>query len=138
MAALKEKFAKEYETQFITALKEVRLPQTKGVVAEIARYISQATEIGYEMTPTEAAKLVREDIEDRQRRLYVDSDAETLVKLLGDDALKKIRDYDVGRLKDPNSILKTPLEQPGDRRAPRRTKDVKRMSSAEWRQFNRK
>lgn len=135
-AEMKAKFSEEYTKQFTDALKESNLPATKETVAEMAKYISRSAKIGFQMTAQEAAKLVTEDIEERQRRLYSSADAETLIRLLGDQGLQKIRTYDTSRLKDPNANLVTPKEQ-GEIR-PRTRSTAKRMTPQEWRELNRK
>jgi hypothetical protein len=105
------------------------------MVGRMASYIHRSAKIGFEMTPQEAAKLVRQDIEDSQRNLYGDADAETLFQLLGEANLQKIRAYDTSRLKSPEAHLKTPAEQPEPRN--REKRESYRMSHAEWRAFNR-
>jgi len=133
--ALKAKFADDYTKQFTEALKDTNLPPTKAAVAEMAKYIHRAAKMNFQMTPKEAAQLVKEDIETAHRNLYGEADAETLMKLLGDQGLQKLRTYDTSRLKDPAANLKTPLDQ--GEAAPRPRNSGKRMSAAEWRKFNR-
>jgi hypothetical protein len=132
---LKAKYAKDFNTQFVEALQQTGLPPTKPMVAEMAKYISRSAKIGFEMSPKEAAQLVLEDLQTAHRKLAGDSDAETLLKLIGDDAANKIRKWDVSRLKDPNHNLKTPTE-PSASKEPR-SKRTKRMTPKEWRDFNR-
>lgn len=134
-AELKKKFADDYTTQFVDALKTTGLPPTKPMVAEMAKYIYRASKIGFQMTAVEAAKLVREDVETNFRTLYGESDPETLVKLLGEQGLQKIRGYDTSRLKDPNAVLKTPTEQ-GE--VNRKRDPGRRMTTQEWRDYNRR
>lgn len=134
--SLKAKYAEEFTTKFVDALKTERLPPTKGMVAEMAKYISRAAKLNFEMTPAEAAKLVKEDIERSHQNLYGESDAETLARLLGEQGLQKIRTYDTSRLKDPNANLKTPMDQSEPNARARNS--TKRMSPQEWRDFNRK
>lgn len=134
--ALKAKFSEDYSNQFVDALKASNIPANKATIAEMAKYIHRAASMNFEMTAAEAAKLVKEDIENAHRNIYGDADAETLVKLLGDQGLQKIRTYDTSRLKDPMANLKTPTEQTELKERVRST--GKRMSAREWRQFNRK
>lgn len=108
---LKAKYAKEYETQFIQALDSTGLPGNKQTVAAMAKYIHEAATQGYKISAEEAAKLVREDIETAQKRLLADLDGEKLVKLLGDDLANKVRKWDTSRLKNPESMLRTPEQQ---------------------------
>lgn len=128
---LKEKFAKDYSEQFVEALKSTNLPPTKEMVSKMATYISRAAKMKFQMTALEAAKLVREDVETAQRNLFGNVDAETLIKLLGDEGLKKVRTYDTSKLKDPMSGLQTPQEQADGVRQKRQAGE--RMTSAQWR-----
>lgn len=132
---LRDRFAQDYTKQFTEALAETNLPPTKQTVAAMARYIGDATKIGFKMTAQEAAKLVKEDILEAQRRLIGDSDGETLIKLLGEDVANKVRKWDTGRLRDPNPPRVQPEDQgkPRERRVPH-----KRMSPKEWREYNRR
>lgn len=134
--ALKAKFAKDYSDQFVEALQSSGLPPTKPMVAEMAKYISRAASMGFQMTAAEASQLVKEDVMLAHQRLIGDSDAETLIKLLGEENINKVRKYDTSRVKTPEQYLRTPEVQ-----APRneRSKSTnQRMTSKEWRDYNRK
>jgi hypothetical protein len=132
-AALTAKYAKEYETQFIEALKTTQLPPTKETVAQIAGYIKRAAEIKIKMTPEEAALLVKDDLQRSVTSVISQTDGDTLIKLLGEETANKIRKWDTSRAKDPNQGLKNT-----DHANPKREKrEVKRMSHAEWREYNR-
>lgn len=135
VAVLKEKFAKDYTEQFQKALSETQVPATKHTVAEMAKYIARASEIGFKMTPHEAAQLVREDLLESQRRLLGDTDGEMLIKLLGEDVANKVRKWDTSRLKnpEPQRVSAQDQGQMRERRVPH-----KRMSAKEWREFNRR
>ncbi len=100
----------------------------------MAKYIHKAAGMKFEMTAKEAAQLVREDIEIAQRNLFGEADAETLIKLIGEQGLQKVRTFDTSRLKDPNANLRTPEQ--GEVR--RRDSGAKRMTPQEWREYNRK
>lgn len=131
---LKAKLAGEFEGQFIEALKTEKLPQTKYMVAEMAKYIARAAKLGYKIVPQDAAKLVREDEEGRFHGVAADTPAEILAKLLGEKNLQKLREYDAQRLKDPAAQLRTPADQPDQ---PRQKERSQRMTPQEWRAFNR-
>lgn len=131
---MKTKFMKDYESQFISALNEVELPQTKAMVGEMAKYISRSAKIGFKMTPKEAAQLVREDIQKAQVSLIGNADGETLLKLLGEETANKILKARGSKVKQPQDYLATPKEQ-GERK-PREQNT--RMSHKEWREYNRK
>lgn len=135
---LKEQYKADFNKQFVEALQATQVPQTRGTVAEMAKYISQAAKIGYKMTPKEAAQLVKEDIQKAQMNLIGESDGETLVRLLGEDVANKIRGYDVSKLKNPEAKLSTPVDQsrrerPSDPNKPM-TKQQRRDN---WKKMNR-
>lgn len=132
---MKKKFAADYTVQFTEALKESQLPATKAMVAEMAKYIGRSAKIGFAMTAKEAAQLVKEDLSLSIQRLTGEADGDTLLRLLGDQAANKIRAYDVAKIKSPEDGLRTP-EQQGELRE--RKVPTKRMTTAEWRAFNRK
>lgn len=133
---MKKKFSEDYSRQFVDALKESGIPPTKAMVSEMAKYIARSAKIGFEMTAKEAAKLVKEDIEMAHRNLYGEADAETLIKLIGEQGLQKVRTYDTSRLRDPNTHLSTPKEQ-GELKRERSSGKRNPMTPAEWRAFNR-
>lgn len=130
---MKRKFSEDYSKQFVEALKTSGLPPTKAMVAEMAKYIKRAADLKFELTAVEAAKLVKEDVERSYTNLYGEADAETLIRLLGENGLKKIREFDTKRLKDPNAVLATPTEQ----EPVRRSDGIKRMTPQQWRAYNR-
>lgn len=134
---LKAKFAKDYSDQFVSALKDTGLPPTKPMVAEMAKYIGRSAKLGFQMTAAEAAQLVREDVQMAHQRLIGDTDGETLIKLLGEEVANKVRKWDTSRVKSPESQLRTPVEQ-GEKSERAARSANKRMSAAEWREFNRK
>jgi len=133
---LKAKYAKDFESAFMDALKTSGLPQTKAMVGEMAKYIKRAADIGYQISPQDAAKLVREDEETRIQSIAGETEAETLARLLGEKTLEKLRAWEAQKVKDPNAQLRTPTmqEQTGERR---QKSDTKRMTPQEWRKFNR-
>lgn len=132
---LRDKYAADYTQQFTKALSEINLPPTKHTVAAMARYIGDAAKINFEMTALEAARLVKEDLLEAQRRIIGETDGETLIKLLGEDVANKIRKWDTGRLRDPNPPRVSAEDQgkPREKRMPH-----KRMSAKEWREYNRR
>jgi len=134
--ALKAKYSKDYSDQFVQALEATNLPPTKAMVAEMAKYIGRSAQIGFEMTASEAAMLVKEDILMAHQRLIGDADGEVLIKLLGDNVANKVRKYDMSKVKSPEANLKTPEVQ-GSKREPKQNTS-KRMTEREWREFNRK
>lgn len=132
---MKAKYSREFEAQFVDALKTTGLPPTKPMVAEMAKYIARSAKIGFKMTPQEAAQLVREDLQQVTSRLIGDSDGETLIKLLGEDVANKVRKWDTGRIKSPNQFLKTPPGQEPKERQERAKQG--RYTPKEWAKVKR-
>ena len=130
-----QQLAKEYEEQFVEALKEYKLTDKRSV-GEMARYIYEAAQIGEKLTPAQAAKLVDEDIRNVAKRVSTDVDVEKLIDLYGEEFVNKVRKYDTDRLKNPNQMLKTPVEQP-ELGVRVKRQSGKRMTTREWRDFNR-
>lgn len=133
---LKAKYAKEYETTFIEALSNTPIPQTQRNVARIAKYVSDAAKLKIDMTAGEAAKLVQEDLEKERMADLKELPAEYLVKLIGEEGLKKLREYDTSRLMSPEKNLTTPpKEAQGEPKKARQRRGP--MDYKQWRQFNR-
>lgn len=131
---MKQKYVKDYETQFIDALKTTEVPQNKDTIARMAKYISQSAKANFKMTPKEAAQLVKEDIQQAQMRLISETDGEMLLKLLGDETAKKILQARGAQVKQTG--FNTPTQQ-GERRIIEKTGEGKTMTHKEWREFNR-
>lgn len=131
---LKQKYIKEYNEQFVNAIQKAGLPADNSSVKAMAGYIYRASEIGLKMTPEEAASLVKQDKEADLKSTFSKADAETVVKLLGEDVANKIRQWDTSRVKDPLAKLENPSAptEPREKRDP-----TKRMTHQEWRKFNR-
>lgn len=133
---ISSRYAKEYTETFTKALEAEKLPAKKETFQEMARYIRKATEIGFKMTAEEAAKLVKEDILEKQKHFLGDLDGEALINIFGEDLANKIRKWDTSRVKNPQANLKTPTQQNIEKTREARSQPTKRMSSAEWRKFN--
>jgi len=98
---MKKKYLADYNDQFVGALKETNLPATKESVARMAQYISRSAKIGYELSPQEAAKMVKEDIQKMQMSILSQADGDTLLSLLGDDVIAKALTARGAKVKSP-------------------------------------
>jgi len=135
MSEMKEKYVKNFEEQFVTALQGSGLPPTKPMVAEMAKYISRSAKIGFKMSPDEAAQLVKEDVQKAQMSLVGNADGETLLRLFGDDVAAKILQARGSKVK--KSTFSTPDSQSqGERRE--LNQPNKRMNAKEWAEFKRR
>jgi len=133
-AELKAKYAKDYSEQFVDALKTSGLPPTKTMVGKMAEYVKQSAKLGYKLSPSEAASLVKEDVQKAHLALLSESDGDTLMGLLGEQVANKVRKWDTSRVKDPNAQLRTPTEQNRD---PRKRDTGSRLSTKEWNRIKR-
>lgn len=129
-----EKFKKEYEDQFVEALHNSKLPRTKETIGDMAKYVGRFAKIGVKITAQEAAKLVEQDLVNRNKSIYENADAETLVRMLGEDTVNKLRGWDTNRLKDPTAGLRD-TQPAGEKRD--RKDSPKRLTPHEWRRLNR-
>lgn len=134
--AMKKKYAGEYSDKFVESLKKYGLAPDKISVGQMAFYVGRAAKLGIKMTADEAAQLVREDDINRIKFKLREASPETILQVLGEDVANKIRGYDVAKIKSPEDHLKTPEEQAEPR--DRNKTPHKRMTSREWRDFNRR
>jgi hypothetical protein len=125
-----EVLRQKYEQEFIKTLDEAKLPKTKQTVARMAGYIAQCARLGYQITPMEASKLVAEDLRREHKSIAGEADVDAVISLYGEDFLNKLRKYDSSRVKNPEAVLKTPLEQAKEHRV--RGTQNKRMTTREW------
>lgn len=106
---LQAKYEVDIQDQIIGAIDRYKLPKNPKTVSRIAEYMASALENGYEANALDVASRVRQDIEDEHRSLYSQYNVEDLISLLGQDQLKKIRQYEVNKVKAkaPNAPVKT-------------------------------
>lgn len=136
---LTNKYKADFEKQFISALEKMPdVVADKETVGRMAGYIKRAADIGFKMTPEEAAILVKQDEEKKIRPRVSALDGDALIKFLGEDVVNKIRKYDTSRLKDPERMLKVSDHADSPIKRERNQQKVKRMTPAEWREFNRR
>lgn len=99
ISQLQTKYEADIQNQIIDAIDKYKLPKNPKTVSRIAEYMASALENGYEATALDVATRVRQDLEEEHKSLFSHYDVEDLIKLLGDDQLKKIRQHDVQKVK---------------------------------------
>jgi hypothetical protein len=67
----------------------------------MAYYLLKAIDKGYELQAKDVTDLVHRDYVNDTKALYSGLDADTLIKILGDDVAGKIRKHDLAKLKNP-------------------------------------
>lgn len=105
-----EKFSKQYTEGFQKALEANDLPRYgkagEVTVRRIANYMYQAFEVHkVEITPMEAAELVKEDMRKEAEVLFKEMTAEQFIATYGEGMLKKLREYDMKKLKSQRGAV---------------------------------
>jgi hypothetical protein len=96
---IEAKHRQTFEQQIIGALDKGGLPKTPQTAARMAFYMSEAIKAGYEAPIETIVNQVRQDYMDAIRDLTSQSTPESLLKVLGPDIVKRIRQYDVDQWK---------------------------------------
>lgn len=122
------------QREISTALKNSGMPVNNYTMKRTAHYMLEAMDMNVKVTPEEVLPLVQEDYKNEQQALFSSADEETLASILGEENLKKIRKYEMARLKvkeqpkgeRKNTSLRSP--KPGE----------KKMTMDEFREHNEK
>lgn len=89
----------EIQNQIIEALETSDLPRTNFTIRRLAYWMSRNRDMGFDAPTSVLVERVRNDYNTNLREMVQKSDGETLIKLLGDDIVTKIRKYDLGELR---------------------------------------
>lgn len=130
LAELTAKYTEEYSKDIVSALKTSGLPQTEHTVKRMAYYMHQALLKGYELKAADVVSLVREDFKTESKSLLDQLDGATLLEFLGDNAAKKLADFNLAKLKSVGN--KVPPTGQGIKDGDDSPK-AKKMTKAEWR-----
>jgi len=130
ISRLQAQYEEDIQDQIITAIDKFKLPKNPKTVSRIAEYMANALENGYEATALDVATRVRQDLEEEHRSLYSHFDVEDLIKLLGDDQMKKIRQHDIKKVKAtaPANPVKTEAVKQPDRSDEGKSKEKQKIS----------
>ena len=101
LAADVEKYREEYEKEFIQALDEEEIPNNPQTVGRMARYIEEGIKENITITAKQSAKLVKEDLIEEAKQVYSKTDPEKLINYLGPEIVKKLKNYDLSKIKSP-------------------------------------
>jgi hypothetical protein len=88
----------------------VGIPESSAAwgVRRMAALMEKAEDLELDLSPDELAQVVREDFLNEHRALSAAMDGKALVEWLGDEAVKKLRAYDLARLKERQGGGKLP------------------------------
>jgi hypothetical protein len=109
ISRLQQQYEVDLQDKIINAIDKYKLPNNPRTVARVAEYMAKALENGYLADPLEVAPRVRADLEEEHRSLYSQYNVEDLLKLIGEDKAKAIRQYEVQKVKAkaPNNPVQT-------------------------------
>jgi hypothetical protein len=134
--ALQGQYVQSYQKEIVEAIESSGLPKSTETVARIAYYLKEAlkpreqedgTKVpGVRLRAVDVVDLVREDYQRMMQRLVGQADAETLIKLFGDEFSEKIRKH---LLKPIKTTGETPAKQATGERA---SGQPKKLTKDEW------
>lgn len=106
---LQRHYENELTDKIIKAIDTYKLPKSERTISRIAEKLYVALENGYDIDPLDIAPLVKQEIDEELKGFYGHLDVDDMIRILGDDGLKKIRNYEVQRVKAkaPENPLKT-------------------------------
>ena len=116
---LQAKYETDIQDQIIGAMEQYKLPKNPRTVARIAEYMASALENGYEASPLDVATRVKQDLEEEYKSNISNYSVEDLLRFLGEQKLKEIRQYEINKVKaktpivpsKPESIAVKPTEE---------------------------
>lgn len=140
-----ERAAKEYDTKISEVLADSGLPKTAYTVKRVAELLKGALQKGYDLDVRTAVDMVRETYNGDFRSMFGGLKGESLVKFLGDDVLREIRQHDLARIKAKLEGQAVPAPAAAETPAPssekfQRQKDnePRQMKQNEWLEAIRK
>jgi len=125
------KYLEDIEQEMVNALEKTSLPPNPLYAKLSANYMSAALSQGYDLSPTEAVKLVEQDQIALVKSMLDGLDPLTLQSMLGPKVVKAIRDAGVAKVKSAEAPLKRPTAPtpptkpvPPTSGKPKRTSDI--------------
>jgi hypothetical protein len=129
----KQVYAQEqqrYNQEIAQAWKETGLPAYSSVGKDIAFQMLKAQKQGRSLQPSEAAAIVKEERLSSAREMLGSMDAKAIQEFLGEELMKKLRDYDVERVTQSKGPQFNTQNSPGPQPASNQKKYLNQM---EWR-----
>ncbi|CAM6000299.1 unnamed protein product [Sphagnum balticum] len=116
ISQLQSQYEVDIQQKIINAIDANKLPKNPKTVARFAEYMLEGVENGVDYDPRDLAPRIRRDLEEEHRQMYRDSAVEEILKILGPDTLKKIRQYELQKVKSkqtaPNPTKTEAVAQP--------------------------
>lgn len=121
------KIVESMQKDIIAVVEESGLPKTRFTAARVAYWMRQNLKNGYDAPKEVIVQQVREERDSLVSSMVREASGEQLVEMLGEDLVKKIRDYDIALLKKKLNVNEPkPMQRPGERKERPTSKDVER------------
>jgi hypothetical protein len=138
---MQQRAAKEYDTKITEALSQSNLPKTAYTVKRVAEILLNAQKSGFDMDIPTAVDMVREGYNTDLQAMIGNLPPDMIIKMFGDDLIKKLRKHDLAQLKARAKPQEQPVEGvPQHTPSPRSKPDAepKYMKPDEWKEMLRK
>lgn len=96
-----ESAKEQYDREFTEALHSVDIPKDANSVKRMASYVEEGLRSGVEVTASDAARLVAEDLVNEATTMLSKLEADKLESILGKDVVKKLQNHGLSKIKDP-------------------------------------
>jgi len=121
----------ELETNVLEAMDKVGLWKDVSTAQKMAEYMLEALDAGMDLTPEMAARLVKQDMQTSSKAMYGNLTGQQLFEILGEEGIKKVKEFDIGRVKTPSSATKSEAK-------PVSNTSVEGMENMSLSEYNRK
>lgn len=115
-ARQRDEYAQRWQTEFPEAAKAARLPWTKATAARMVAHAREALAANEPIDVGSIARDVAAELREEWHALHGESDDDSLLELIGEERMKRIRARDVERLKASQAPVAPPAAPPAPRR----------------------
>ncbi len=109
MDSLTAKAREEIQAQIIEALDTGKLPKTNFAMKRLAYWIERNSANSFDAPTAVLVAQVKKDIDTNLREMVQASDGESLISILGDEIIQKVRKYDLEKLKASRASRSAPI-----------------------------
>lgn len=106
---IKEQAYQNYEIQVSQALEKTQLPHNPYIVKKMADYMIEGVKNNIEITPFEAANLVKEEMHEELKQMFSVMPEDVIEAIVGKDTIKRMRKKDLAKAKA--NIPPTPVSK---------------------------
>lgn len=135
ISELQKHYEAELSDKIIKAIETYKLPRNERTISRIAEKLYVALENGYEIDPLDVAPIVKQEVEEELKGMYGTLDVESMLQILGEDNLKKIREHELKKVKEkaPKEVMKTtPVATPKSEDEDETKKASKKMKASDF------